>query len=538
MKELLSRLASRPGIAAELLAASLLVNTLALASPLFVIQVLNRYVAYGVDATLQTLTVGVVLAVTLEFAFRQVRHRLAAGIAVKRDQALTDTAFATLSGTPLSDLDRVPADLRPELLAGTERVQAAYNAPNLVAVLDVPFALLFVAVLALLSPVSRELAEAAARRGALVASASHGADTVRAFNARPFLSAIWQRQERLAENLRRRVAARHGLAQSFSQAAGGLMSVAVIAVGATLVVQGRMDVGAMIGANILASRALGPVMRFAQLTEALARARQSLEFLERFTALPMEKREGAALAQYKGGLEFKDLAFAFPLGSGPLFEGLNLKLLPGCILVVTGGNGAGKTTLARLVAGLLEPTRGAILVDGVDLRQVVPEWWRKQVIYLPQEPTFLNASIRDNLATLDPDLDDQAFNAVVEKAGLRRFIDESPGGADMMVTDQGGSLSLGIRRRLALARGLTSRGRLAVFDEPTEGLDAQGAAAVYGVMNELARAGHTILAFSHDPNIIKGAQAMLDLGVKPVPRFFDLRRERPDVAPQEKPGAS
>ena len=148
----------------------------------------------------------------------------------------------------------------------------------------------------------------------------------------------------------------------------------VIATGATLVVKGEFSVGAMIGANILASRALMPITRFAQLGEVFAKARQSLELIREFTRLPLEPRTGSAKSKYSGALELRDVAFAFPNASGPLFESVNLSLAPGAVVVVTGGNGTGKTTMARILVGLLDPTRGQIFADGLDLRQAVPEW--------------------------------------------------------------------------------------------------------------------------------------------------------------------
>jgi len=545
MQELLRRLFSRPRIAAELIAAALFSNLLALAPPLFVIQVLNRYLAHGVDATLFTLTVGVVLAVLLEFGFRQVRMRLAAGIGSRPDQALAAAGFAVLTNAKVGAMDRVAPALRREFVSGAEAVQSAYSAPNINAVLDVPFALLFVGVLFLLNPVlaviaavflatvflvgmsgllgmrarARELVEAKGKGDVLVGSAIHTADTVRAFNAAGFLHEAWRAQVRLAQALARRVAGRRGLVQSFIQSAGALMSVAVFATGATLVVAGELDVGVLIGANILATRAMGPVARFAQLGESFAKARQALSLYREFSRLPVEKAQGSVLADYRGGIEFKDVAFAYHGSATPLFESLSLELAPGAVLVVAGGNGTGKTTLARLIAGLLEPTRGHILVDGVDLRQIVSTWWRRQIVYLPQEPGFLDCTIRDNLRTLSPDIDDEGLNRVISAAGLRHFIDETPHGLDAPLVDSGRHLSLGIRRRLALARALTSEGRLGIFDEPTEGLDRDGCAAVYTAMNDLAQRGCTIIAFSHDPNILKGAQAVLDLNSKPVPKL-------------------
>ena len=519
-------------------------------------QVLNRYVAHGVTSTLATLTFGVVAAVLLEFGFRQVRMRLAQAISIDPDERIALAGFAVLTNAKRAVLDKVPPGMAREVVGGVSAVETAYSAPNIGVVLDVPFAVLFIGVLFVLQPIiamvatgfvaaaffsgslarrglrrtTRDLVAATGATNATVATAVDKPDTVRAFNAAGFLGEVWERQTRTAQSLRRRIIGHQGFLQSFSQSTAAMMNTAIIATGAILVVKGDFSVGAMIGANILASRALMPITRFVQMGESLARAKQAMDMMREFAKLPLESRAGSAKATYKGGLELRDLAFAFPRASVPMFESVNVALEPGSVLMVTGGNGAGKTTLARLIVGLLEPTRGQILIDGLDMRQAVPEWWRRQVVYLPQEPAFLNATIEENLKINNPELDSHALNQLIDRVGLRRFVDESPKGFAEPITENGANLSLGLRRRLALARALATDGRLVVFDEPTEGFDSDGCAAVAAVMNDLARKGRTIVVISHDPGAIKGAGMVLDLNVKPAPKLSVLRSARADNA--------
>ncbi len=546
MNELFARLKSRPAVFAEMTAASLFANILALASSLFVIQVLNRYVAHGVDATLATLAIGTIIAIGLEFGFRQVRLRLAAFVNAPYDEGLTNSAFSVLTGAKSAAIEALPSGLRQQIVSGADTIQSAYSAPNVCALFDVPFALIFVAVLFLLSPTlavivlvflgsvftlalltlsslrlpTRDMTSTAGRRNALVGSAISAGDTVRAFNAGGFIRRQWRDESGLFQRLLRTIATRQGLVQSISTSAQALMSVAVIAIGAILVVRGELDVGGMIGANILAARGLGPIIKLAQMGESFAKARQAMALLQEFAKVPQERTEGTALNEYSGRLEFQDLAFIHPGQRMPLFESLSLKLEPNALLVIAGSNGAGKTTLARLIVGLLEPTRGNILVDGVDLAQVVPEWWRKQIVYLPQEPHFLNTTIRDNLLATNPDLDEAALNELIRAGGLKSFIDQSPEGFDTVLTGNGANLSLGVRRRLALARALATDGMLAVIDDPTEGLDMEGSQLVVETINAMSKRGRTVIIFTHDPNVLAGVPHYLDLNSKPVPKLI------------------
>ncbi len=551
MDELIRRLKLKPALTTELAAASFFANLLALASPLFVIQVLNRYVNYGVNATLATLAVGMVMALALEFGFRRVRVRLARCISAGPDRQAMLASFGILTKARLAALERIPPGLRREILDGATAVENAFNANNLAALFDVPFALLFVFVLFLLSPIvalivlffmaivftsatagaksvrhkSKELLSAAATSNTLVNTAVREAETVRSFNAGPFLDDLWQKQSVVTRELRQWIIARQGLLQTVTQSAAGYMSFSVITFGAILVVAGDLNIGTLIGANILASRALMPIARLASLIAEFVKAEQSLKLMREFAKLPLEAEGGSAKRQYSGTIEFRDLAFVYPGAKGPLFESLNLVLTPGEILCVNGANGSGKSTLARLIAGILDPVRGQILVDGLELRQAAPAWWRRQIVYLPQEPTFLNATLEENLKINNPQIDEERLNQLIDAAGLRDFLDESDGGFNTPITDNGRHLALGVRRRLALARALATDGKLAVFDEPTEGLDAEGRKAVAGVIKALVGGGRAVILMSHDASLLKEADIILDLNVKPSPKITRMTDE-------------
>ena len=543
MKEFIRRMLARPIISLELLIGSLFINILALASSLYVMQVLNRYVSQGVDATLITLTTGALLAILLEFAFRQARASLARGISANPDELTAISGFSALTRAKISAIEQIPAETRKEMVSGTAAIETAYNANNITTILDVPFSLVYVFVLYLLSPIlayivvgfiiavflvgliggltlqnkTAEMQNASGAGSALLGTVTREGDSVRSFNAGEFLRKAWSEHIQGLQRLRRDINGRQGFTQTVTQSSTGLLTVAVISVGATLAVAGELDVGAMIACNILATRALQPISKMSSLGAAFAKARQSLEMFEKLKDVPLEPDSGSALRTYSGGLELRDLAFAFRGANSPMFESLTLKLEPGSILVVTGSNGTGKTTVGRLLMGLLEPNRGQILVDGLDLKQVAPEWWRRQVIYQPQEPALFNATIEENLRINNPEIDGSALNSIIDICGLRKFLDESQEGFDTPIIDNGWRLSEGIRRRISLARALTTNGQLAVIDEPTESLDADGCAAVHEILGTLVKQNKTIILMSHDGKLVKGPHTVLDLNEKPVP---------------------
>ncbi|MFW5837269.1 MAG: ATP-binding cassette domain-containing protein, partial [Desulfovibrionaceae bacterium] len=461
------------------------------------------------------------------------------------DQELSERTLAVLARAKSQALERIPQARVQEILAGLGQIREAYGAKSVVAVLDAPFFIIFLAAVFLLSPLlalvvvtamvatlaagaatlhrqkglAQDLQSANAAHRGFVASMVRGADTVRAFAASGFAARIWRATAGKLGRRQSKAAGTQGASDSMQQTIAAFLRIAVYALGAKQVVDGDLSVGGLIGVSILASKAHQQVSVFMQTSFSLARAGGILRNLRDFLTLPVEPVSGAALRRYSGRVEFKDVAFMHPGATGPLFESLSLDLQPGTLLCVTGGNATGKTTLARLLAGLLEPARGQILVDGVDLRQVAAEWWRKQIMYMPQEPVFLTASIRENILLANPELPEQRLNKILRAAGLRDYLDRTPEGLQAVMAEGGRNLSLGVRRRIALARALAAKGKLAVFDEPTEGLDGTGAAAVYGVLNSLAKAETTMAVFTYDSNILKAAHLVLDLNHKPAPRL-------------------
>ncbi|MBF0293611.1 MAG: HlyD family type I secretion periplasmic adaptor subunit [Magnetococcales bacterium] len=552
---LLERLLKRPQLAGQILMATLVINLLGLGSSLYVTQVYNRFMAHGIDGTLITLSTGMLLAMVMEFLMRRMRHRLAEAVTIRPERELKEAIFARLTRVRSSALQGLPDGHHLELLRGVDALQTAHAPGNLLIALDLPFALLFLGAVHLFHPAlglatlvilliallatiiggarvrlaTRAVTLAQARQGSLSATLGD-ADTVRVCNMAPLLLNRWRSQSR--ETRRFRYDAERGqmTSQSWMHALNAAMTLTVTALGARLVVTGTLDIGTLFGANILATRALVLISRFAQLGPVLAQARQARQLLEPFARLPQEPVAGTMPPAFSGRIEFKDVAFQYPGAPTPLFESLSFTLEPGSILMVTGDNGTGKSTLARLCAGLLEPTRGLVLADGMDIRQFHPEWWRRQLVYQPQEATLIPGTLRDNLAVLAPGVTDAVLRDVLERVGLARFRDESPQGLDRLLAGRDGHLAPGIRRRLSLARAMLTDGPLVLLDEPLEGMDHAGRELVTRLMREWNAQGRTVILLSSG-GTLKADGATLDLNSKPVPTLTAVGAPRPISAP-------
>lgn len=341
------------------------------------------------------------------------------------------------------------------------------------------------------------------------------------FNCAPQLRRDWTAAQDQMTGLRGHLQELQGEQQHHTIVGSNLMTIAVYAVGAITVVMGKLDVGSLIGASILASRALSSFSRLTQSQELFERAVQAYARLDALSKLPVEHQQGVVPRELKGHLELVDVALTWPGQPMPVFESLSLQLPAGSVMAIVGGNAAGKSSMVRMLVGLLHPDRGHVKYDGFDVRQLVPEWWRKQLVYLPQEPQFFDGSLKENLKVLQPEAEDAVVLDWCRRLDLGGFLETQPRGLETPVRNAGAHLPVGVRRRLALVRALLSGGKIVILDEPFEGVDSRGAQAMTAVLNELVAAGCSLMVATRDEFIIKSANIVLDLSSKPVPRVME-----------------
>ncbi|WP_417227729.1 ATP-binding cassette domain-containing protein [Amphritea sp.] len=542
MKEFYRRLTQERRLAIEVLVVSLIINMLGLVSSLYSIQVLNRYLALGIDETLITLTLGALIAIGLEVFLRGARHNVVKWLCRKSDKQMAQAAMHAITTSRYMSFENLPAEARREALSGLNTVQMSFGPQNLLSVVDGPFGLIFVLFVFLLSPVvglgvllltlliaaltwllynaiddpSKGLIKSVVSWGRLQNGLCSSSELTRAFPTQALISTKWDENVQDVTRFRGMVAGLQGHIGTIGIISAALGSIVIFGLGSREVLAGNLDVGSLIGASILGSRAIGQLNRVMQLVEPVKRGLRSLELLGQLARLPRQNEQGMSLTHVKGDITFEDLAFAYAGQPVPLFESLDFKQPPGTVLVFKGSNGAGKTTFARLLSGLLEPARGRIKIDDMDLRQASQEWWSQQLSYFPQEPAFLDGSLRENLS-MGADIADDRLVEVMQEVGLGAFLQNSKEGLLMPLYANGASLSMGVRRRITLARALLVDGQIVIFDDPTEALDSQGCIAVANILNRLVKGGKTVVVMTNEPFIIKAANFMIDLDSKPQP---------------------
>ena len=554
MRALLAPLWARSDLNVYMVLSSLVIHILGLTSTVFVMLVYGRYLSHGVDSTLYTLTTGALVGIGVEMFLRRARFKIASSLCAVESRKLSEKVSHTLLNARSGALQ---SHLNSAADGGTttwlERIGQAVSPQPVLALLDMPFALLLLAVLFALSwqlalcvllvvvvllvmlgvsahrmkSITSDHQTNQSKYNVLLKNAEL-TEAVRINNAQDWLS------QRLVNGSGESRLSRHHLQlqqekmQSQVRNATVFMSMIVISVGAALSVHGELNFGVLIGANILSARLIMLISQPIQQMPIWLNAVRDFGCVNDFLALPEETQKGTKLPSFKGKVSVKQLMFAYPNSPLMVYENLNFELDAGETLTVTGSNGKGKTTLARLLTGLVQPLRGSIAIDGVELRQVNAHWWREQLVYLPQDPDLLPGTLRDNMTLMDASLQDSQLTEVIGKVGLGDWLNQHPDGLDMEIQMRGRNLALGIRRRLAFARALLSQGQLVVIDEPLEGLDKAGITMMQKVLAELAKEKRTLIIISQFMQPLKAGAKFINLDESHV---MQVATVRPSPAP-------
>ncbi|HUT49143.1 MAG TPA: ATP-binding cassette domain-containing protein [Alphaproteobacteria bacterium] len=510
-------------IFAEIAATSLFINILALAVPVFVLQVYDRVVLYAGFTTLQGLAIGMMVAIVFDFILRQSRSRLLQRVALRFDLAMGQRLFDKLLAVPLRTLESRTAAYWHALFRDTETVRNAFSGGTAVLLADLPFAVIFLAfmfviaqpvawVILLMLPVFLFVAWRAASvlrrastaeravgygRDALVTELIAGRTTVKALATGPALRPLWEdRQTGAIEH----AIDRGGKTDRYVNMSTGLTvftTVLLTTVGAISIVNKELTIGALIAANILSFRIVGPFQQLVGNWRNMISARDAAVRLgEAFTLAEDRQADAVSADRPKGKLTFEDLTFGYTEDGPPAVDQLNVKMGPSGMLGIVGKNGSGKSTLLKLALGLYAPGKGRVLLDDADIAQYGRAQLAEWIGYVPQECVLFAGTIRSNLAQRDALAGDEEIVRAAKTAGLHSYVIDLPDGYDTDIGEAGARLSAGIRQRIAVARALVGDPPIVLLDEPSSNLDRQAQEELTRSLATLAR-DHTILVVTH-----------------------------------------
>lgn len=503
--------------------AALFTNIFALASSLFSMVVYNRIVPSGATASLIALSVGMGVVLLFDFVLRVLRGWFVDVAGRDVDAALGNRMFSRLLGLRMAERQD-SAGAFSSLLRELETIRETLASSTLIALVDLPFTLLFLVVIAAiggqlvlvpmlmiplvlltslavqpaLDRLAREnLGQSFSKQGVVVETIS-GLETVKAGRAGPMLAARWHRA--MTDNAASALSSRllSAVAINVAASAQTIAYVGTVIHGVFLITAGELSSGALIAASILSGRVVAPLGQVAGLLSRLSATRAAIGRLDKFMATRPEAGTQTSVRRprLEGAVELRDVTFRYPGKGQAALRDVNLVVKPGERIGIVGPVGSGKSSIARLVLGLYAPDEGQVLIDGADVRQLHPDDMTANIGTVLQDVTLFSGSIRQNIALDDPALDDAELIRVARLSGTYDEVGATENGFDLKLADRGEGLSGGQKQGIAIARALAGQPPILVLDEPTSSMDEASEIALLRRLLDEVR-GRTLLLVTH-----------------------------------------
>jgi len=513
----------------DVLWAALLINLFALAFPIFSMNVYDRVVPNHATETLWVLAIGVTLVLCSDLFIRLLRSHFVDEASARIDVQISASLMERVLGMRLENRPQSVGSFAANL-RGFEQVRDFIASSTVTALIDLPFALLFVVVMAWISPwlvlpvigvfvlilvsgyvfqhrlheLSQSSYQAAAQRNATLIESLTGIETIKSQGAESLIQSRWERANQYLSALNVKMRSMSATAMYSTATLQQFVSVCVILIGVYLISERQLTMGGMIAATMLAGRALAPAGQIVGLLMQYQGARTAMTSLEQIMAQPVERPEGSHFIQrpeFKGEIEFRHVSFAYPGQQGHSLDDVSFKINPGERVALIGKVGSGKTTLQKLIMGLYQPSAGAILFDGIDMRQLDPADVRRNLGCVSQDITLFYGSLRENITFGMPHARDDAIVAAADVAGLSEFVQRHPQGFDMPVGERGELLSGGQRQGVGIARAVLHNAPLLLLDEPTSAMDFSTEALVTQRMQAFTE-GKTVVLVTHRTSML------------------------------------
>ena len=517
--------------------AALLVNMLALATPLFTMSVYDRVVPNGAVPSLIALSIGMGLAILFDFVLRMVRSKMIDTTGKTMDVVLAANIFEHIMSVKMAQRPSSVGIIANQL-RDFDSVREFFTSGSVVSATDLFFAIIFIGVLftiagplawiplamlpimiviglGLQRPLSRAMkrlqAEFAARHGVLVESLS-GIETVRATGAESRMQTAWERSVAATARSGEDVHFWSSMALTATNAAQQATSLLLIVIGVLLILDGKLSMGALVAANMLAGRVLAPIAGIASVITRGTQTLSSLKSIDRIMSLERERSPQRTYISRKidqGRISFDNVSFAYPNAPGKALEKVTFKIESGERVGIIGRVGSGKTTVGRLLLGFYEPQEGRILVDGVDSRQYDPADLRAGIGFALQDTDLFFGKLRDNIALGKPEATDEEVLHAARLSGVETFIAGHPMGYDMPIAEGGRSLSGGQKQAIGLARVLIRNPRILFMDEPTAHFDVRSEAEFLERLKAIHGDRMTLIISTHRLSLLNAVDRLL-----------------------------
>ena len=509
----------------DVLIASLVIQLLALGTPLFTQVVIDKVVVHRTQSTLIVIAIGLGVFMLFSALLSWVRQYLVLHTGNRVDAVLGSAVFNHLFKLPPRYFEHRPTGVIAARLHGVETIREFVASAAVTLILDCPFLLIFIGIMfyysvtltlialaiigvivalsLIMAPIFRNRLNQqfllGARNQAFVTEYVSGLETVKSLQMEPQLNARYA--DYLADYLRAGFRMKQ-IANTYNVVANGLeqfMSLLILVVGAwTVMNNSDFTIGMLIAFQMFAGRVSQPMLRIVGLWQQFQQANMSVQRLgdimnaptEPYSILPSRLRES------RGKIEIEDLSFRYADNLPYLYQHFGMTVQPGKVVAIMGPSGSGKSTLAKLLQGFYVPASGQIKLDGNDIRYLSANELRNYFGVVPQETILFSGTLYDNLLMANPHATFEQVVHACKMAEIHDVIDKLPQGYQTEIGERGVGLSGGQKQRLAIARALLKQPKILVFDEATSSLDAPTAEHFAATINQL-KGKVTMLFITH-----------------------------------------
>ena len=355
--------------------------------------------------------------------------------------------------------------------------------------------------------------ETRSRVAAVVGDLAEGINGIRAIQAFSQENTSQQRFERI--NVANRDTYINAMSLSFIflpsiEFLGMLATVIVLGFGGYAVSQGQVTIGILVAFLSYTTRFFQPIQELSRLYTTLQSAMAGGEQVLRLLDTPpsvADQPDAKILPVIQGEVELQDVSFQYREDSPEVLHHINLSIAPGDTVALVGPTGAGKTTIANLIGRFYDATTGAVLIDGIDVRQVTQASLRSQVRLVPQDPFLFSRSIADNIRFGKPDANEDEVIAAAKLANAHEFIAALPDGYDTRILEGGVNLSVGQRQLLSIARAVLADPRILILDEATANIDTVTESLIQDALENLLN-DRTAVVIAHRLSTIRDADCI------------------------------
>ncbi|WP_311268942.1 ATP-binding cassette domain-containing protein [Sphingobium sp. WCS2017Hpa-17] len=509
--------------------AAAMINLFAMVSSLFTMTVYDRVIPNDASSSLVGLSIGLAIVVIFDFVLRLLRVYFVDIAGANIDYEVGDTLFAKLLSMRLDKRAGSTGTLTG-LMRELETLRDFFASATLTAIIDVPFIIITLAVMAMLggilvlpplamipvvviaglvtNPALDRLSAASLgdglRKQSVLVETIGSLETVKAIGAGGMLGDRWRTalKSHAHSSLSQRLTA--SIAMTVANSANIIAYCGIIILGVGLIRDHSITTGALLACSILCGRAIAPLAQIANLLARLSATRIACRQINSLMDTPSEGPVGEPLqpARLLGAVELRNVAFRYPRAAEKALDQISLSIAPGERVGFLGRVGSGKSTLARLILGLYEPQEGVVMIDGTDVRQFDPARLRGFIGAAMQDNVLIAGSVRDNICLERPDIDNDEMLRAASLSGTHAFMGKIVNGYDLKLADRGDGLSGGQRQSISLARALAGRPPILVFDEPSSAMDAQTETDLIDRLQPEVE-GRTVLLITHRPSLLR-----------------------------------